>query len=213
MSELSISQRAEAIKPSATLAVSQRAGELRAEGKEVLNFAAGEPDFKPPAAVRTAVSNLSQKEPVKYAPVPGVPALRDAVAAELGEVHGRTFERGQILVSCGAKHSLANLFLATLDPGDEVVIPAPYWVKLPRHGRPRRGDGGDGRIDARARLADQPGGVGGEAQPQDAVHDPQQPRQSHGRGGIGPRTSGRWAKSSPRRPRRRGSSSTTSTAA
>jgi aspartate aminotransferase len=131
MPELAISKRADAIKPSATLAVSGRAGELRAEGKQVLNFAAGEPDFKPPKAVRDAVSQMSQNEAIRYAPVPGTPQLRDAIAAELEGVHGRSFDRAEILVSCGAKHSLANLFLATIDPGDEVVIPAPYWVSYP----------------------------------------------------------------------------------
>lgn len=131
MSELAISKRAAAIKPSATLAVSGRAGELRAEGKQVLNFAAGEPDFKPPKAVRDAVSEISQTEAIGYAPVPGLPQLRDAIAAEFQQVHGRSFERGEILVSCGAKHSLANLFLATLDAGDEVVVVSPYWVSYP----------------------------------------------------------------------------------
>ncbi len=126
-----ISARAQAIKPSATLAVSGRAGELRAAGKEVLNFAAGEPDFKPPTAVRKAASDMSLNSAIRYAPVPGVPALRDAVAKELGEFHGRSFARGQVLVSCGAKHSLANLFLTLLDPGDEVIVCAPYWVSYP----------------------------------------------------------------------------------
>jgi aspartate aminotransferase len=126
-----ISKRALAIKPSATLAVAQRAGELRASGKQVLNFSAGEPDFKPPRAVREAVAEFSREQPILYAPVPGTPALRDAVAAAMTEIHGRRFERSDVIVSCGAKHSLANLFLATLDPGDEVVIPAPYWVSYP----------------------------------------------------------------------------------
>ena len=128
---LAISKRAAAIKPSATLAVSGRAAELRAAGKQVLNFSAGEPDFKPPTAVRSAVAAMSEREAMHYTAVPGTPQLRDAVAHELGQVHGRSFERGEILISCGAKHSLANLFLATLDPGDEVVIPAPYWVSYP----------------------------------------------------------------------------------
>lgn len=126
-----ISSRAAKIQPSATLAVSARAGQLRAEGKKVLNFAAGEPDFKPPVAVREAVAELVRNERVPYAPVPGVPALRDAVAQTLGEVHGRSFSRDEILVSCGAKHSLANLFLATCEAGDEVIIPSPYWVSYP----------------------------------------------------------------------------------
>jgi aspartate aminotransferase len=126
-----ISNRAARIKPSATLAVLARAGELRAEGKQILNFSAGEPDFSPPTAVSRAVAAAAQAGPIHYAPVPGTPALRDAIARQLSEVHGRTFGRAEIFVSCGAKHSLANLFLAMCNPGDEVVIPAPYWVSYP----------------------------------------------------------------------------------
>jgi|GEM_PF-21928 len=131
VSDVPISTRAQRIKPSATLAVSGRAKQLRAEGKQVLNFAAGEPDFSPPKAVCDAMVERSTSGPVGYAPVPGTPQLRAAVAAELSEVHGRTFEPTDILVSCGAKHSLANLFLATCEAGDEVVIAAPYWVSYP----------------------------------------------------------------------------------
>jgi aspartate aminotransferase len=130
MQEL-ISTRAARIKPSATLAVLARAVELRAEGKQILNFGAGEPDMSPPHAVSAAVAKAALAGPIQYAPVPGTPALRDAVAKTLSEVHGRRFERAEILVSCGAKHSLANLFLAICNPGDEVVIPAPYWVSYP----------------------------------------------------------------------------------
>lgn len=130
-SEIAISKRAAAIKPSATLAVSAKAAELKAAGKEVLSFAAGEPDFKPPEAVRKAVAEASLHQPIRYAPVPGTPELRDAVAKELGAFHKRSFARNEILVSCGAKHSLANLFLAAIDPGEAVVIGAPYWVSYP----------------------------------------------------------------------------------
>jgi aspartate aminotransferase len=119
------------MKPSATLAVAARAGELRAEGKQVLDFGAGEPDFSPPTAVCRAVAQAAGAGPIHYAPVPGTPTLRDAIAKSLSVVHGRTFGRAEILVSCGAKHSLANLFLAMCDPGDEVVIPSPYWVSYP----------------------------------------------------------------------------------
>ena len=130
-SPIAISKRAAAIKPSATLAVSAKAAELKAAGKQVLSLAAGEPDFKPPQAVRKAVAEASLHQAIRYAPVPGTPELRDAVAKELGGFHKRSFSRSQILVSCGAKHSLANLFLAAIDPGDAVVIGAPYWVSYP----------------------------------------------------------------------------------
>jgi aspartate aminotransferase len=113
---------------SPTLAMSARAKELKAQGKEVLDFSAGEPDFHPPAGVTAAVIDYLRTRPVHYAPVPGLPALRDAAAAEFARYHGRPVTRGEVLVSCGAKHSLANLFMITLSPGDEVVIPAPYWV-------------------------------------------------------------------------------------
>jgi aspartate aminotransferase len=126
-----ISNRAARIKPSATLAVLARAGELRAEGRQILNFSAGEPDFSPPTAVSRVVAVAAQAGPIHYAPVPGTPALRDAIARQLFEVHGRRFERAEVMVSCGAKHSLVNLFLAICNEGDEVVIPAPYWVSYP----------------------------------------------------------------------------------
>lgn len=128
---LDINTRARSIKPSATLAISARAGELRAAGRKVFNFSAGQPDFAPPEAVARVVNERLAGAPVGYAPVPGVPQLRDAVAAELADYHGLEIARGQVIVSCGAKHSLANLFLATLEPGDEVVFPTPYWVSYP----------------------------------------------------------------------------------
>jgi aspartate aminotransferase len=128
---LATSALARSIQPSATLAISARAGELAAAGRKIFNFSAGQPDFAPPAAVARAVTQQIADAPIGYAPVPGIPALRDAVAAELAEFHGIPIGRNQVVVSCGAKHSLANLFLATLDPGDEVVFGAPYWVSYP----------------------------------------------------------------------------------
>lgn len=126
--DLQTNARARMLSESPTLAISARAGELRAQGKAVLNFSAGEPDFKPPAPVTAAVTEFVRTRPVHYSPVAGFPNLRDAVAAELAKYHGRPVARGEVLVSCGAKHSLANLFMVTLSPGDEVIVPAPYWV-------------------------------------------------------------------------------------
>src|SRR5690606_11683326 len=128
---LAINALARAIKPSATLVISARAGELAAAGRRIYNFSAGQPDFAPPAAITKSVIDKLADAPIGYAPEPGIPALRDAVAAELSEFHGRPIARNQVVVSCGAKHSLANLFLATLSPGDEVVFGAPYWVSYP----------------------------------------------------------------------------------
>ena len=126
--ELNTNARAAGLSESPTLAMSARAKELKATGQPVLDFSAGEPDFHPPAAVTAAVTEFVRTKPVHYAPVPGFPALRDAAADELARYHGRPVSRGELLVSCGAKHSLANLLQVTLSPGDEVVVPAPYWV-------------------------------------------------------------------------------------
>lgn len=126
-----INARAAAIKPSATLAISAKAKALKADGKDVLSFSAGEPDFKPPTHVVETIRAKLAGQPVGYAPVPGLPDLRDAVAEELSAYHEHAFTRNNILVSNGAKHSLANFFLVTLSQGDEVVFPAPFWVSYP----------------------------------------------------------------------------------
>jgi len=128
---IKLSARAARIKPSATFMMAARAGQLRAAGKHVFDFSAGEPDFPAPTPVREAVAALVRDKPIGYTPVAGTPALREAIAAELSAYHGIAIAPAQVLVSCGAKHSIVNLFLATLDPGDEVVVPAPYWVSYP----------------------------------------------------------------------------------
>ncbi len=120
-----------AIRPSATLVITARAAELAAAGRTIFKFGAGQPDFPPPAAVTETVTKRLQGAQVGYSPVPGFPELRDAIAAELSRFHGRSFSRKQIIVSNGAKHTLVNLLMATLEPGDEVVIPTPYWVSYP----------------------------------------------------------------------------------
>lgn len=132
MGSIRINRWASSIEPSATLSVSAKANALRAAGKQVLNFAAGQPDFAPPQAVTDHVRAKLADSAVGYAPVPGTPALRDLVAADLEAFHGRPFSRDEILISCGGKHSLANLFMVTLEAGDEVVIFAPYWVSYPQ---------------------------------------------------------------------------------
>lgn len=126
--DLQTNARAAMLSVSPTLAISARAGELRAQGKAVLNFSAGEPDFHPPPAVTAALSQYLATRPIQYTAVAGLSELRDAAAADLARYHARPVTRAEVLVSCGAKQSLANLFMVTLDPGDEVVIPAPYWV-------------------------------------------------------------------------------------
>lgn len=108
-----------------------RAAALRGQGRNVFDFSAGEPDFAPPVAVREAVAKLVRERPIGYTPVAGMAALREVVAAHLSAYHGTTITPSRVLVSCGAKHSIANLLQATIDPGDEVVIPVPGWVSYP----------------------------------------------------------------------------------
>ncbi len=128
-----LASRLSPVKPSITLAVTARAAELKARGVDVIGFGAGEPDFDTPGHIKDAAhAALDRGAAVgKYTNVAGVPELRRAVAAHLGQVHGLELVPGQVLVSTGAKHSLFNLFMALLDPGDEVIIPAPYWVSYP----------------------------------------------------------------------------------
>jgi aspartate aminotransferase len=132
MYPLKLASRLDQIKPSITLAVTSKAAKLKAAGVDVISFSAGEPDFDTPAHIKAAVHEaLDRPGSGKYTDVTGIPALKKAVAAELSAVHHVAIEPDQVLVSSGAKHSLYNLFNALLDPGDEVLIPAPYWVSYP----------------------------------------------------------------------------------
>ena len=126
-----LSQRIAAIKPSITLAVSARAQKLKADGIDVVGFGAGEPDFDTPAHIKEAAKRALDRGETKYTDTPGTPPLRRAIAKELSQAHGLDFQAENVIASCGAKHSLYNLFQVLLDPGDEVIIPAPYWVSYP----------------------------------------------------------------------------------
>ncbi len=129
---IKIASRLDPIKPSITLAVTAKAAKLKADGIDVVSFGAGEPDFDTPAHIKDAAKASLEKGAVaKYTEVGGVVALRKAIAAELSTVHKMTIDPADVLVSSGAKHSLYNLFMALIDPGDEVLIPAPYWVSYP----------------------------------------------------------------------------------
>ncbi|MDB4960265.1 MAG: aat [Myxococcales bacterium] len=129
---IKIASRLDPIKPSITLAVTAKAAKLKADGIDIISFGAGEPDFDTPEHIKAAARAALDKPGVgKYTDVAGLLALRKAIAAELSSVHKVALEPDQILVSAGAKHSLFNLFMALLDPGDEVLIPAPYWVSYP----------------------------------------------------------------------------------
>ncbi len=129
---IKLASRLSAVKPSITLAVTAKAKQLRAEGVDVVGFGAGEPDFDTPEHIKEAArAALAGSAVAKYTAVTGIPELRKAVASELGRAHGFELSPDQVIVSTGAKQSLFNIFLAMLDEGDEVVIPAPYWVSYP----------------------------------------------------------------------------------
>ncbi len=125
------SQRLARVKPSITMAVTAKAAELRAQGVDVISFGAGEPDFDTPAHIKDAAKAGLDKGVAKYTHVAGLIGFREAIAAHLGEVHGIGLTADNIIVTTGAKQSLFNLFMAMLDDGDEVIVPAPYWVSYP----------------------------------------------------------------------------------
>ena len=119
------------VKPSATIAVTQKARDLKAQGREIISLSVGEPDFDTPDNIKRAAIAAIERGETKYTPVPGIPQLREAVAAKFKRENGLDYKPGQIIVGTGGKHVLFNAFLATLNPGDEVVIPAPFWVSYP----------------------------------------------------------------------------------
>lgn len=125
------SQRVQRIKPSPTLAVTARAAEMRQAGHDIIGLAAGEPDFDTPGHIKDAAKRALDDGFTKYAPVGGTPGLKQAIIDKFKRDNGLDFSGEQILVSCGAKQSLYNLAQAVLDEGDEVIIPAPYWVSYP----------------------------------------------------------------------------------
>lgn len=126
-----LSQLVQRIKPSPTLAVTARAAELRAAGQDVIGLGAGEPDFDTPEHIKAAAITAIQNGKTKYTPVGGTPELKQAVIDKFKRDNGLDYSAEQILVSCGGKQSFFNLALALLDEGDEVIIPAPYWVSYP----------------------------------------------------------------------------------
>jgi aspartate aminotransferase len=128
---LTLARRLDAVKPSVTLAMNARAAELRGKGVDVFAFGVGEPDFEPPHFVLEAARAAIEKGVSKYTAVTGIPALKQAIVARTTQVRGWTPKPSQVTVSVGAKHALFNLAIALYEPGDEVVIPAPYWVSYP----------------------------------------------------------------------------------
>jgi len=128
---LELSARVQAIKPSPTLAVTARAAKLKAEGKDIIGLGAGEPDFDTPQHIKDAAIAAINKGFTKYTPVGGTASLKQAVIAKFKRDNGLGYNAKQILVSCGGKQSFFNLALAMINRGDEVIIPAPYWVSYP----------------------------------------------------------------------------------
>jgi len=126
-----IAKRLASIKPSPTIAVSTKAKELQAAGKDVIGLGAGEPDFDTIDYVKDAAIEAIKAGDTKYTAVDGTPALKKAICEKFKRENGLTYEPAQITVGAGAKHVLYNAFMATLDEGDEVIVPAPYWVSYP----------------------------------------------------------------------------------
>jgi len=126
-----LSQRATRIKPSATLTINAKAKALKQKGVKVISFGVGEPDFDTPLHIQEAAMEAIRNGHTRYTAVSGINELKDAVVDTMQKDYGLTYRRDNVLVSCGGKHALYNLFQALLDPDDEVIIPAPYWVSYP----------------------------------------------------------------------------------
>ena len=126
-----ISKRAAALAPSLTLAIDSKAKQMKAEGQDVVGFGAGEPDFDTPQHIKDAAVKALAEGFTKYTPSSGIPELRQAIADKFKRDNGLSYKPSQVIVSCGGKHSCYNVILATCQEGDEVVIPAPYWLSYP----------------------------------------------------------------------------------
>ena len=128
---LSLASRAQQLQPSLTLAITAKALQLRADGRNVCSLSAGEPDFDTPAFIRAAASEALEAGHTRYGPVAGEPALREAIAAKLSSENGWPTKADQVLVTNGGKQALYNLFQVLLNPGDELLLPSPYWLSYP----------------------------------------------------------------------------------
>ena len=126
-----LSNRIQTLSESLTIAITSLAQQLKREGKDVLGFSAGEPDFDTPQVIKDAAIKAIEEGFTKYTPVDGIPELKEAIVEKLKRDNGLNYTTDQVIASNGAKQSLFNLFQATINPGDEVIIPAPYWVTYP----------------------------------------------------------------------------------
>lgn len=127
-----LSNRLNRLAPSATLAMSQKSAELKAQGIDIINMSVGEPDFNTPDHIKAAAKRAVDENWSRYSPVPGYPALRQAICDKLRRENGLDYDPSQIVVGNGAKQAVCNVILAIVDSGDEVIIPAPYWVSYPQ---------------------------------------------------------------------------------
>ena len=126
-----ISRRAASLSPSLTLIIDSKAKQMKAEGQDVVGFGAGEPDFDTPQHIKDAAIKALNDGFTKYTPASGIPELRQAIADKFQRENGLSYKPSQVIVSCGGKHSSYNVILATCEEGDEVIIPAPYWLSYP----------------------------------------------------------------------------------
>ena len=126
-----LSDRLNSLSPSATLAMSQKSNELKAQGVDVINLSVGEPDFNTPDHIKEAAKKAVDDNFSRYSPVPGYPALRNAIVEKLKKENGLEYTAAQISCANGAKQSVCNAILVLVNPGDEVIVPAPYWVSYP----------------------------------------------------------------------------------
>lgn len=127
-----LSDRLNRLAPSATLAMSQKSSEMKAQGVDVINMSVGEPDFMTPESIKEAGKKAIDDNFSKYSPVPGYPALRNAISKKLKAENGLDYAASEIIVGTGGKQGVCNAIMALVNPGDEVIIPAPYWVSYPQ---------------------------------------------------------------------------------
>lgn len=131
MISMKLAERVGQVPPSLTLSIAAKAKAMKAEGIDVCSFSAGEPDFDTPAHIKEAAKKALDEGKTKYGPAAGEPKLREAIANKLRDENGLSYKAENIIVTNGGKHSLFNLMLALIEPGDEVIIPAPYWLSYP----------------------------------------------------------------------------------
>jgi len=129
---MNYSKRVTSLSPSATFAMAQRSAELKAEGIDIINMSVGEPDFNTPEHIVEAASSAMTAGYTRYSPVPGYLSLKKAICGKLLRENGLGYKEDEVLVSNGAKQSICNAVMALVDEGDEVIIPAPYWVSYPQ---------------------------------------------------------------------------------